>query len=183
MLERYLIAHCAPTLASLKTASLFRLAYTSEEDLRGQLKKWNRQLGDKGVSLLVLRRVERTALVYVCRKSRLRRDLCRPGVAGFLSSCGYSSAEPDKAIETLKQRLAAFDGFPHEIGLFLGYPLGDVLGFIENAGRNWKCTGCWEVYTDECEAVKLFAKFQKCRDVYARLWKDGRSIRQLTVAA
>ena len=65
----------------------------------------------------------------------------------------------------------------------LGYPLGDVIGFIKNAGQNCKCVGCWKVYCNECEAIKAFERFKKCTNVYVRLWNQGRSVRQLTVAA
>ncbi len=183
MLEKYLIAHCSPTLASLKTASLFRLPVPSAADLQAQLTQWNRTLAGKGITLLALQRCGGTALVYVFRKSRLREDLCKPEVARFLSAYGYESAEPDAAIGTLKSRLEAEGGFPHEIGLFLGYPLGDVAGFIRNAGRNFKCAGCWKVYGDEQEAARQFARYKKCREVYGRLWKEGRSVWQLIVAA
>ena len=86
------------------------------------------------------------------------------------------------ALARLKNRLADCGNFPHEIGVFLGYPLEDVIGFIENAGQNCKCAGYWKVYCNECEAVKTFARFKKCRDIYLRLWKEGRSVLQLTVA-
>lgn len=43
--------------------------------------------------------------------------------------------------------------------------------------------GDWKVYGDLNEAKKAFAKFKKCREVYANLWQQGRSIWQLTVAA
>ena len=79
--------------------------------------------------------------------------------------------------------LAKAEGFPHEIGVFLDYPLEDVVGFIENAGQNYKCSGCWKVYCNECETRKLFAKYKKCREVYRRLWSQGRDIRTLTVAS
>ena len=73
--------------------------------------------------------------------------------------------------------------FPHEIGVFLGYPLQDVIGFIENKGMNSKYTGLWKVYGDRDESMKMFAKFRKCTDVYGELWRSGRrSIMQLTVA-
>ena len=55
-------------------------------------------------------------------------------------------------------------------------------GFIENKGHNYKCKGCWKVYCNECEAQKTFLRYQKCRNVYLRLWKQGRSVLQLTVA-
>ena len=87
----------------------------------------------------------------------------------------------DRAIERLKDRLSGGQ-FPHEIGVFLDYPLADVKGFIENGGKNCKCCGCWKVYCDECGAKKTFSKYKKCREVYCRLWKSGcKSISQLTV--
>ena len=73
--------------------------------------------------------------------------------------------------------------FPHEIGVFLGYPLEDVIGFIKNSGQNSICTGCWKVYYNECEALKLFKRYKKCREVYQRLFKQGKTVLQLTVAA
>lgn len=87
------------------------------------------------------------------------------------------------ALERLMQRLEIGSAFPHEIGLFLGYPLGDVVGFIQNEGKNCKCAGCWKVYCDEHKARELFARFDQCREIYGKLWAQGKSIWQLTVAA
>ena len=75
------------------------------------------------------------------------------------------------------------DGFPHEVGLFLGYPLDDVTGFIEQKGKNYKCCGIWKVYGNEKQTQMLFRKLKKCSEIYRRLFADGRSILQLTVAA
>lgn len=184
MLEKYLIKNCSPTLASIKTANLFSINHLGEENLKKQIEEWNNKLFNKGVSLILLRNRNNIALVYVCRKSRLREDLSKAGVAEFLKGYGYTSTNVDYAIERLKSRLSAQDEFPHEIGIFLSYPLGDVVGFIKNAGKNSKCTGCWKVYCNECEAIKTFAKFKKCREVYSRLWSEGsKSVWQLTVAA
>ena len=183
MLERYLIEHCAPTLASLKTANLFSLNFYSEKNFDKQFNKWNCQLGEKGISLLLLHCYQQTALIYVYRRTRLQDDLGKSGVAAFLAQYGYQSIDIDYALNRLRERFNAGEDFPHEIGLFLGYPLGDVIGFIKNAGQNCKCVGCWKVYCNECEAIKAFARFKKCTSVYVRLWNQGRSVRQLTVAA
>ena len=183
MLEKYLIDHCSPTLASIKTANLFTCFFKTEEELMENMEYWNRQMKEKGIVLILLRKRERTALIYVCRLSMLSADMKRQGVAEFLQKYGYESTETEYALRRLARRLRMEEEFPHEIGLFLGYPLGDVVGFIENAGQNYKCTGCWKVYCDECEAVRMFAKYKKCKDVYTRLWRQGRSVRLLTVAA
>ena len=88
----------------------------------------------------------------------------------------------DKSGAMLRKRFAEETGFPHEIGLFLGYPLGDVKGYIEYAGRNSKCSGCWKVYCNECEAMKAFAKFDKCKQVYKKIFQEGRGLSKLTVS-
>lgn len=96
--------------------------------------------------------------------------------------CRGSPVFSDRNIQ-LRCRLADNAAFPHEIGVFLGYPLGDVMGFIRSGGRNCRHAGCWKVYCNEAETLRLFEKFKKCRDVYLRLWNQGRSVLQLTVAA
>lgn len=184
MFERYLIENCAPTLASLKTANLFRYIYDTEEELQESVEKWNDQIAPKGVSVEILYQTKEWALIYVYRRMALERDLHRDGTELLLEQCGYGHAVTvETAIPHLKTRLQADGSFPHEIGLFLGYPLEDVIGFIRNQGHNSKCTGYWKVYGDAAEAGRTFARFRKCQDVYGRLWKEGcRSVLQLTVA-
>ena len=73
--------------------------------------------------------------------------------------------------------------FPHEIGVFLGYPLADVIGFIQNRGKNFTACGYWKVYTDPTAAQAEFARYKKCERIYARCYYNGTPIRRLTVAA
>ncbi len=181
-IDRYLISYCAPTLANLKTGSLFNYDGSSEDDLTLHLLAVNRQLNCKGVFIEALRTRNSRALILVYRKSKLEEDLQRSGVPEFLSRYGYIGNSLADHIEHLKYRFTSAKDFPHEVGIFLGYPLRDVIGFIENAGLNSKCTGCWKVYSDECEATKLFIKYRKCSGIYRRLLSCGRSVVQLTVA-
>lgn len=83
----------------------------------------------------------------------------------------------------LSRRLCCEADFPHEIGVFLGYPLYDVVGFIENAGRNFTCCGCWKAYGDPSAAQRHFAQLNKCTTVYLRLFRSGTPIQRLAVAA
>lgn len=82
----------------------------------------------------------------------------------------------------LSQRLRQSEEFPHEIGLFLGYPPEDVRGFIEHHADGSKCTGCWKVYGDETAARRKFDQYKKCTRVYCDQWKKGKNIERLTVA-
>ncbi|MEE3428292.1 MAG: DUF3793 family protein [Ruminococcus sp.] len=182
MIEKNLINQCSPTLASLKTASLF----TVNSDLNTvieDIKYWNKVFLNKNLTLKLLRYKNGVALIYLYRSKKLEQDFNKRGVKRFLKNNGYESADVNSAINTLRKKLNNSDSFPHEIGLFLGYPLGDVIGFIKNSGKNSKCCGCWKVYCNECEAIKTFNRFKKCKNIYSRLWSEGnRSISQLTVA-
>lgn len=182
LFEKSLIKHCSPTLASIKPASLFNI---KEKDggLSSELEKWNNILLTKGLSVCVLRRRENSVLVYVYRRSQLAKILDSPDVKAFLWEYGYKYSDIPTVLAHLRKRLGSCPCFPHEIGVFLGYPLEDVIGFIENEGKNSKCTGCWKVYSDAVTAEKKFAQYKKCSCVYQRLWCGGKSIMQLTVAA
>ncbi len=183
MIEQYLVKNCSPTLASLKTANLINVPFQKYDELLSSVREWNTRLNPKGVDLIVLKVCENTALIYVCRKASLQRDLSSKGVADFLKQYGYTSTDVNSCIARLAQRLSLSADFPHEIGVFLGYPLEDVVGFINNHGQNSKCCGCWKVYCNECEAMKTFARFKKCTRIYCKLWSQGRSVLKLTVAA
>lgn len=183
-MERYLVEYCSPTLASLKTANLFSYFFSSMEELEAHLSFWNQCMTNKGVSLCALRIRQQAALIYVYRKKFLKRDMERPGVKCFLKRVGYDKIDVGYVVDRLRERLEESEEFPHEIGLFLGYPLADVVGFVENSGRNCICSGCWKVYCNESEARRTFQKFKKCTEVYRRLWSQGKkSVLQLTVAA
>lgn len=82
-----------------------------------------------------------------------------------------------------KIRLKDCNYFPHEIGIFLGYPFEDVEGFIKNKGRNCKCCGLWKVYFHEDEKKKQFDKLKKCSKIYLQEFAKGKSIKYMTVSA
>jgi len=199
MFENYLIDCCAPTLASLKSGSLFCCKCPSDASVEKAVAEWNEGFSEYGLSMCILRRTAASALIYVYRRTSLARTLKDPEVQKFLSSYGYEScyccegcSSADCGISSclshLMSRLTGDEQdemrFPHEIGIFLGYPLQDVKGFIDNNGKNCKYTGIWKVYGDKDASMKLFEKYRKCFSIYSDLWRSGRrSIYQLTVAS
>jgi len=183
MLEKYFIEHCSPTLASIKCANLFSCSYTSEQQFDEQLSQWNVHFMPKGIQLFVLRKRNGTALVYMYRPVQLAKDLCKPETAAFLGQYGYTDMNIDAVINRLAARVQLTDSFPHEIGVMLGYPLADVIGFIIHKGENCKLSGTWKVYGDEHTAARTFARLKKCKAVYKNLYSKGKSVLRLTVAA
>lgn len=182
MSEEMLVRHCSPTLAGLKTGSLFSYRVEDMPLLINKIKKINNMLNSKGVYVSLLRLKGGRALIYVFRPKRLFRDLSIPDAKILLFKNGYPTHSLKGCIDYLSHRLCGSTEFPHEIGLFLGYPIEDIKGFIENKGKNCKYTGCWKVYTNEREAIKTFDTFKKCTDVYCRKFNEGLSIMRLTIS-
>lgn len=59
----------------------------------------------------------------------------------------------------------------------------NVRDFIEKKGEGCAYCGEWKVYHDVPAAISFFCKLKKCRDVYARVYEDGRNIYDMTVRA
>ena len=178
MLEKNIVEHCAPTLAGMKCGSLFYHRYTGPS-VHDEIKDINLKLRCKGVSITVLRSTDSGHLIYVYRKNMVSEHLSYAGC--LLKDLGYDHVRTGSAIKHLRSRAEA-GRLPPEIGIFLGYPLEDVVGFIENDGKDCKCIGCWKVYGDEEQAVKLFNKYRKCRAVYRRIYNVGVPVERLTVS-
>lgn len=182
--EEQLILHCAPTLAGLKSASLFSLRVSNEQQALAAVTCWNASLQSRGVTATVLCMKKQSALIYVYRKNMLSHEWGKLDTAYFLQASGYDPLEPvEENLLRLQKRLQGQNDFPHEIGLFLGYPLEDVVGFVQNKGQNFCLCGCWKVYSDRCRAEQCFARYHKCRAVYLKCYAKGHSLLRLTVAA
>jgi len=118
-------------------------------------------------------------LLYVYRPDMLLGRLHEPGVGDFLSGVGYDLSSPGSLVDQMSKRFS--DGVPHEIGIFLGYPLADVEGYIENSGRDCIRLGCWKAYSDPEGAERAFRMIRKCRRVYEGCLSRGTPIERLAV--
>ena len=180
MSEEAIIRHCSPTLAGLKTANLFGQCFETKEELYQQIRHLNAVLVPKGIRVLPLQYQNHRALIYVYRPAKLKQDFDCCEACRILHQEGYQHQDIYQCIAKLKNRLNSAEEFPHEIGLFLGYPPEDVIGFMKNLPC--KCTGCWKVYGDKESALQLFDKFQKCTRIFLRDYHKGRSLEELAVA-
>lgn len=179
-LEKSLIQNCAPTLAGLKSASLFTYAGQGAA-VQSDVKEANVILNSQGVYIEVLLDREQSVLLYVYRKNALKQELMADEARAILVEYGYEDASLCGCIEHLKERLKTSSCFPHEIGLFLGYPPEDVKGFIDNKGQNCEYCGIWKVYCNAQEKQKRFLQFKKCSEVYRKRFSRGWSLVQMVV--
>lgn len=180
-----MVRQCAPTLAGMKPGSIFRFKHSSLEALRQKVCQWNERLTPLGLEVQILLECpdDRSAIVFAYRRNHLERLLADHGCQEFLKDTGYTDADLDGLLAQLACRLETQPEFPHEIGVFLGYPLRDVIGFIENRGQNFTCCGFWKSYGDPAEMQVCFDCYRKCIQTYVAMFEQGIPIEQLAVPA
>lgn len=181
MSAELLVRFCSPTLAGLKVANLFSYKYENKEEILMFIMRYNKLLNKKGVFLKLLKCKDGMALILVYREKKLVNVLENENIQQFLKEYDYEDFDIENCIEKLKKHLIYAD-FPHEIGIFLGYPLEDVKAFIKYKGMGYKYVGCWKVYTNEEEAINMFSKFEKCSKIYKEKFSQGTEITRLAVA-
>ena len=181
MVEGRIVEQCAPTLAGIKCGSLFR-TNCDIDGFASEVENLNSSLNPAGVMIATFRPSGCGTLVYVYRKdllSRIRTSDKRS--LSLLSSLGYDVDSTEELVDCLKEKVESIGCVPHEIGLFLGYPYDDVVGFMENKGRSPKCMGCWKVYGSVKRAEELFQRYRTCRGLYTKLYQSGTPLRELAL--
>lgn len=177
--ELTLAFHCAPALAGIKPADLIALPGEGDET-DALLASYSAALAGAGISLRPLCRCRSRCLVLVYRRDRLERQLEQEEVARLLERDGYPLAGGLEAmLDHLASRMAGSGGFPHEVGLFLGYPAEDVEGFRRHGGQGYKYSGLWKVYSDVERAQRCFRQYGCCRRALCRRLEAGYRLVQL----
>ena len=116
-------------------------------------------------------------LVY--SEGLLNKRLSDNAVRSVLAEYGYSeNFSLEECLDRLSVRIRESNNFPHEIGVFLGYPIEDVVGFIENKGENFKLCGAWKVYGSVENAKRTFSNYDKCRTFLCNKLNEGKDIYQ-----
>jgi hypothetical protein len=114
-----------------------------------------------------------TTVLFYC-PDLLTNILKQKSIAQYLVRCGYRE---ELTLETALQDLAARfqERCPHEVGIFLGIPLPDVLDFIANEGKNAVADGYWKIYHDVGRQMRLFANYHEAKCRFVHFIKTGYS--------
>ncbi|SEL09907.1 DUF3793 family protein [Ruminococcus albus] len=179
-LENVLAFHAAPTLMGMKCGSLPTLS-PQEYDIDELSQLFAEGYFGSRIGARFVSRCSHRTLIYVYDRRLLDKTLSDNSVRELLAEYGYDvSWDSEQCLDRLCERLTNSD-FPHEIGVFLGYPLEDVKGFITNCGQRCKLCGMWKVYSDVERAKELFECYRQCRTKLCQELAQGRSL-QVCVA-
>ncbi len=183
MSEEVIVRYSSPTLAGIKSGSLFSQKYEDKDTLISEIRNLNKSLSNKGVIVLPLRFMNNTATIFIYRPSLLKECMNDTLAQKILLNCGYDYKDFNSQGRSISRLAARIKGnqFPHEIGIFLGYPPKDVEGFIDNNAANYKMSGLWKVYDDVNNASRLMNSYRKCTDNYLKRFNSGYQLDTLTV--
>lgn len=99
-------------------------------------------------------------VLFINEKS-MEKVLSNKRCVNFLKFVGYSSNyELNEYMDELVFRLQS-EEFPHEIGVFLGYPLKDVLGFMGYGNKELVEIRNWRIYGDKEVSYKVYNSFMR----------------------
>ena len=159
--SRMLAFTLSPVLGKVKPAELLIL---DEPCLSGC---WKREQADilqsLGLSCRELWSTGGRACLLFYDRDLLGAALDCPSSRDLLRGRGYAA---ESGAESLLGQLASRMGqrdFPHEIGLFLGYPALDVAAFIKFGGKNFTLCRYWKVYHDVDAAQKRFRAIDEAK--------------------
>ena len=176
---RFQIAlQCAPFLKGIKISSVITMGQEMCKELKEIFQETE-------VEYRILSVREGRCLVFFFRRSVLEEHLMLTENQYLLQSYGYQTEKQslDQMLQKLAARVNMLDernlGFPHEIGVFLGYPKEDVEGFIQNHGNAYLMIGYWKVYSNPSRAKMIFKSYDQAKAGVVREFLAGKSIREI----
>ena len=173
------VTQCAPVLKGVKISNLITMKPGGWRKIRAYLKK------SRIICIPLYADAEKEVL-FLYRYEQLERHLKNLEVREFLRSCGYESFEVASVLVRLRRRYRLYAGiskeFPHELGVLLGYPVGDVQGFIDNRGENSLTSRYWKVYQNPKEAEKIFDLYDRVKEQALKEIMCGRTLSHVAVS-
>lgn len=187
-LLRYLMLKLAPVLVKLKPSCLLALCNCEESGRENHWDLWKTQKKNIAkkleISFKELRNTSKGKQVLFYNPDVLFDTITQPGNLAYLERFGYSSrCTLEDCLQLLRARFFAAGAsgisgngrsFPHEIGIFLGYPLKDVKGFIEKGRVPLVKIGRWQVFGESEESMQLMNMHKKAEDVLLNFIKNKR---------
>ena len=175
-IETKFALQCAPIITGIKISNLLIVSSCDEESVRRILMK-------SGILHYRLLRQENKTTFLLFHRSKLTAYLEDPDVQRILKENGYEDMSLGGILRTFQYRyqmhMSDKVGFPHEMGLLLGYPVEDVLGFIRHKGRNSLYAGYWKVYHDVDAKRKIFDNYENSKETLIQLLAQGYNMRQI----
>ncbi len=177
--DQMMIQFSAPALCNIKPGNLFFAKKNVFSEIR--LKKWKEEFSKRGLMVFSLQLSENSTAILVLNICWTRKILEDSLVQAYLAQKGYRSSNVFDVVQKLFIRMKQNKGFPHEVGVLLGYPIEDVIEFENHQGYDCKYCGYWKTYSDVETAKECQCKYKYCSGMCRQLYEKGYSLDQIVM--
>jgi hypothetical protein len=164
-LLRYLLVKSSPVMMKVKPAMLVRIsncfkvrAFQAYEIFCSHQQAI---LDVLDLDYMIMKNNGKDMQVLFYDSETLSSVLATDKAKDFLKIMGYATGFTTvEYLEELRSRFTSRD-FPHEIGIFLGYPLKDVKGFINDYDSGFSVNqGRWRIFGDAGESLHTMSRYR-----------------------
>lgn len=179
--EKFVLVKLAPVLVGIKPAMLLgmcncRQSKDRSKNLFGNWEKHKHLIAEKfNISFMELKRSEKGVQVLFYKQKLLKSIFADASTKLYMNKFGYRTCNSNaEFLAKLKKRFNSMS-FPHEVGIFLGYPIKDVKGFVEKKGTCFVMSDRWKIYGCPDSSLRLIEQYERVEKIFISLLLENRN--------
>ncbi|MDU4326149.1 MAG: DUF3793 family protein [Clostridium celatum] len=162
-IEKFLIYNASLVISGVKPSATITIKKGNENLYDKWIKYGISFLKEIDIQYINLRECSNALIILIYSEEKLSNYIFKEENKRFLRQLGYSEENDMREyLEILKRRYKEFN-CPHELGIFLGFPLNDVKDFMNCKDKKCLSCGYWLVYNNLQEAQEIFSKYDKVK--------------------
>lgn len=163
-IEKFLIYNTSLVISKAKPSATITLKKGIDSIYEKWVKYGENFLKSINIKYINLRECENALIILIYDEKELSNYIFKKENKSFLEKLGYSEKNDLNAyLKMLKGRYEKFN-CPHELGVFLGYPLDDVKDFMNCSNKKCLACGYWRVYNDYDSAKEIFSTYDMIKE-------------------
>lgn len=174
-LEKYLLFTLSPVIGGLKPSSTITLSYDKKEySIWSNYKKEFLEI--LKLKEIVLRKGTKAEIILIYNEENLLNCINKKDNKEFLNKLGYDlTLTLEENLDILVYRYEKYH-CPHELGVFLGIPIEDVIDFMECSDKKCLMCGYWKVFNNYNNAKDIFNKYDISKNIMIKSIEENKAL-------
>lgn len=163
-IEKFLLFNSSLVIADIKPSVTVNIKKNQGDNYKNWLEYGGEFLRRINLNYRTLKEDDNAVILLIYKDELLKNHIFKEKNRRFLKNIGYLNIDSvDYYINFLRIRYQIYK-CPHELGVFLGIPVEDVIDFMDCNKK--KCLGCgyWKIYNNYDEAIKTFQKYDEVKN-------------------
>lgn len=180
---KWLAVELAPTIYGEKPGTILNLMNTSKLPMKALWLAYGAiLLAKSNIEWIVVKEEAKSLKILFYRRDLLQAYVKEHPIAEFLEGFGYrSTMDLEEVLLYFKERFTYT--CPHEMGVFLGIPLKDVLGFMGMSEECRTCEGMWQIYGDPVSSLGIMKRMEATKNQVVNWMTEGYAVKDVLCGA